>query len=54
MFGRCVGCLLRLMGFQVGICYKVSGDGEQKRWVATCGRVLLFVRGVGSGDVSCL
>ncbi len=27
-------------------------DGELERWVASCGRILLFVRGVGSGYVS--
>ena len=34
--------------------YKVSGDGELERWMASCGRILLFVRGVGSGDDSYL
>ena len=31
--------------------YEVSGDGELERWVASCGRILLFVRGVGVGYV---
>ena len=35
----------------VEVC-KVSRDGELKRWVATCGWILLFLLGVGDVDDS--
>ncbi len=34
--------------------YEVPGDGEQEWWVTSCGRILLFERGVGIGYVSYL
>ena len=34
--------------------YEVPGDGEHEWWVASCDRVLLFLRGVLIGNASYL
>ena len=34
--------------------YEVPGDGEHEWWVGSCGRVLMFVRGVLVGNTSYL